>query len=528
MFPSASQAFFHISPRCVEGVDSVQPLSGGTTNPGPGWIVLPSTTNPASHDGTLETYNHHPRRTCKSHPPMLCPTDPHPQSIQYLPRLDSTRPKLHPRQPAYNLRPSTSIRDTPHLPLTSHHLTSPHLTLPRPTQTLSRNLHKLDKLANITPTVLITNNIHHHRHSKTKPRDISTSTATLLPVPYSPSYQRYSRASRPSPLIIQSEPPTHTTATTRRPRSHSPATMCKTNIYTEISSSGRRREYEELEFCKRSRHGVLCDRDTVYRHEPTYSASLSPKITYNSPPTPPRSSHSRGGSDSGASTKRRSSTYYTTGDRYIEVPQSSTARSRSRRNSFAVEFEEPVVTYSPPRRNASMRRTAPPSPQLNDDLFQVSDPKQLQDMVDGPRGILKGGARRSSRASHASDEERYLGTRRVNDLFINTKEDQARAARRDEQIKRQNRDIESRPIHVPDAPVMPNSRSYRRPSVVVDPTTEVISRMHALDMKDQRRQEKRDRLAEEEQEQRLRDRMAPRRSNMPTTYYVEPVRGARY
>ncbi|KAH7041506.1 uncharacterized protein B0I36DRAFT_312946 [Microdochium trichocladiopsis] len=301
--------------------------------------------------------------------------------------------------------------------------------------------------------------------------------------------------------------------------------MCKTHIYTSVAPNGRLYERTEQEFCKRSRHGVICDRDTTYNHEEAYTSRLSPRAAYNYPPTPPRSSHSRGGSDSGSSSKRRSSSYYIEGDRIVDIRKSSPAR-RSRRNSFAVEFEEPTVL---PRRHTSVRHTAPPSPHLNDDLFQVSDPKQLEEMVNGRpvRGILKGsGTRRASRGSHASDEERYLYKGRI-DLLTDNQEERDRAARRQKKIDQSNKVINSRPAHVPEVPSVSSSsgsRSYRRGSVVLDPA-EVTARMRALDIQDQRRQEKRERRAEEEQQQRLRDRMSPRGAD---SYYVGSARQDRY
>ncbi|KXJ88823.1 hypothetical protein Micbo1qcDRAFT_166268 [Microdochium bolleyi] len=304
--------------------------------------------------------------------------------------------------------------------------------------------------------------------------------------------------------------------------------MCKTHNFTEVSSSGQRRQRMEHEFCSRSRHGMLCDRNTVYNHEETHIGKLSPRLPYDHfPPTPPRSSHSRGGSDSERSSNRRSSSYYIDGDRIIDVRKGSPGR-RSRRNSVVFDLEEPVMPRSPSRRHASMRHTAPPSPHLNDDLFQVSDPKQLEEMVDGRplRSIMKGSAaRRASRGSHASDEERYLHQRRIDDLWVHTKEDKDREARLKQKISRANDKINSRPAAVPDAPSSSSSRPYRRGSVAVERPDDLVARLEALEIKDQR---KRDRHAEEEQQRRLRDRMSPRRSQVPQVplepYYAPPTR----
>ncbi|KAJ1337334.1 hypothetical protein MN608_00186 [Microdochium nivale] len=296
--------------------------------------------------------------------------------------------------------------------------------------------------------------------------------------------------------------------------------MCKTHVYTEVSSSGARRQRMENELCKRSRHGVLCDRNTVYNHEETYMGKLSPRQPHDHfPPTPPRSSHSRGGSDSDHSSKRRSSSYYIDGDRMIR--KSSPSR-RPRRNSVAFDIDEPVKARSP-RRLTSVRHQAPPSPPLNDDLFQVSDPKKLEEMVDGRplRSILKDSTKRSSRGSHSSEEERVLHQRRIEDLWVHTKEDKDREERLKQEIKSANDKIKSRPANVPETPsVSSSSRPYRRGSVVVERPDDLVAKLEALEIKGQR---KRDRHADEEQQRRLRDRMSPRRSQATPEPFYPPT-----
>lgn len=279
------------------------------------------------------------------------------------------------------------------------------------------------------------------------------------PIPSTPPHT--TRGTRPRPQVTQPIPPR-----IRRTFTLPTSTMCKVHYYREVHPDGRTHSFSNKELCPRSRHGVVCDRATEFKHPTEHiGAHLSPRLRQDAyPPTPPRSSHS--GSDTERSSNKRASGNYN-GAKVIEVNPRPSSRHRNER---VVYVDESPLSRTPPRHSSSPY-SSPSSPnRLSFDGYErrrrdsvieagLSRPSVKIEIVNDRPEHKKHHRRNSSKASSRdSSEEAQLRQRRLNDMFSRDEE------RIQSKIARANEAISSRPA-IPSAPQAPAPK-YRRGSVV--------------------------------------------------------------
>jgi len=296
--------------------------------------------------------------------------------------------------------------------------------------------------------------------------------------------------------------------------------MCYNRIYSEVRADGTKETWSEPEICPEKclqfsqLHYPTKHRERSSSRGPSYSRSQFP-------PTPPLSYHSDYTSDSERSSRRRSGIYVNdhkvleingkrhsrherqhSGERSSYLGSSPLSRTpalyhHSRPSSPAIDLHD---TYEPEYRSrpsSSHSRSSRSGPHVTVEIINEKS-----------KSHRRHGSSSKTSSRESNDEERRH--RRASLQHG----DQLRLSKKESEIARQNREIKDR-TPIPQGPS--SSSGYRRGSVSVTPTLSVTERLRLDEERAERRRQKA--LREEEkrerdaQQQRLKDRFAPKRSN---------------
>lgn len=339
-------------------------------------------------------------------------------------------------------------------------------------------------------------------------------------------------------------------------------TMCTTNVYVHVRPDGRRSTSPQVLLCPSSRFGRPCISHVEVHHPmpphdmlpASSSSSAASPVTHHFPPTPqysPRPSsrdsgsdadrHSRHSSTSSSRRRQRSPGIYVNGQRVVNV------HGGSARHERVMLVPHPPTPRTPPQ-SFNMPRTAPPSPSANLSLPYGSSPRESHSrpyLVDERRVHVPihhpsspaTSSRHSRQTSTSSQGSRHSAAAAA------AVEDEERRRRRDEE--REQRRVARKAQELRERIEKANAEIASRPTVRVvneqkkSPTTttttteqhkeqrrsrrdgfdEVVGAMDRMTVEDRNWKERRaheralelEKEEQKAQDQRLRERMVPRR-----------------
>ncbi|OAA71764.1 hypothetical protein LEL_08999 [Akanthomyces lecanii RCEF 1005] len=328
--------------------------------------------------------------------------------------------------------------------------------------------------------------------------------------------------------------------------------MCITNIYVHVRPDGRRSTSPQVLLCPSSRFGRPCPSHVEVHHPMPAQDALPPSASpvTHFPPTPqysPRPSsrgsasdadrHSRHSSTSSSRRRQRSPGIYVNGQRVVNVHAS--AAGAGARHERVMLVPHPPTPRTPPQ-SFNMPRTAPPSPSANLSIPYGSSPRESYSrpyLVDERRAHVpihhpsspatssrhsrqastsSQGSRHSAAAAAVEDEER----RRRRD----EEREQRRVARKAqelrERIEKANAEIASRPTVRVVNQQQKEHKEHKEPRRSRrDGFDEVVGAMGRMTVEDRNWKERRaheralelEKEEQKAQDQRLRERMVPRR-----------------
>ncbi|KAF5026673.1 hypothetical protein F66182_1222 [Fusarium sp. NRRL 66182] len=171
--------------------------------------------------------------------------------------------------------------------------------------------------------------------------------------------------------------------------------MCTTNVYTYVHPDGRREQYSQPTLCANSRHGQVCSSNFLFEHPAQYTGyentsypymtQLPPTPQYSPAPSTPAGSYRSGDEsdrshNSSSSNKKRSSGVYVNGQKVLDLHHKE-RRPSSRRHERVVVVDSPPTPRTPPQTWAAPN-TAPASPVANTYLVDSSrDPNNRRPVI---------------------------------------------------------------------------------------------------------------------------------------------------